>query len=108
MSYDGLLLAVVPVTSPFCQPFYSQKFLNFLLLFIQIKYSNPLNYRNKETEVSPSPKSRGFRLFQSSSGSGSGQNGQSSGQSNNNGHVTQDTGTGTMSKDAIMSRVGQR
>ena len=56
-------------------------------------------FRSKDgdTSLTQSPKSRGFRLFQSGGGGGVA-----------NGGATVDTGTGTLSKDAIMSRVGQR
>ena len=55
-------------------------------------------FRSKDgdTSLTQSPKSRGFRLFQSGGGGVA------------NGGATADTGTGTLSKDAIMSRVGQR
>ena len=55
-------------------------------------------FRSKDgdTSVTQSPKGRGFRLFQSGGGGVA------------NGGATVDTGTGTLSKDAIMSRVGQR
>jgi len=53
--------------------------------------------KSKDGDASQSPRSRGFRLFQS--------NGSSNGQT---GQPTADCGTGTLSKDAIMSRVGQR
>ena len=45
-----------------------------------------------DPSASQSPKSRGFRLFASSGGAA----------------TTTDTGTGTLSKEAAMSRVGQR
>ena len=55
--------------------------------------------RSKDLDVSQSPKSRGFRLFNTGGGGGHGTSG-------SGGHVTSDTGT--LTKDAIMSRVGQR
>ena len=52
--------------------------------------------RSKDGETSHSPKGRGFRLFQSGGGNVGA------------GGSTAEAGTGTLTKDAIMSRVGQR
>ena len=64
-----------------------------------------------ETLPSPSPKSKGFRLFHSNSGNGGvGGSGAPAPDSWGQGGSTnkQDTGTGTTAQQAIMSKVGER
>ena len=65
--------------------------------YVLIFFSYYFRSKDGDTSLTQSPKSRGFRLFQSGGGGVT-----------SNGGATVDTGTGTLSKDAIMSRVGQR